>query len=58
MVKEGLEDARAQQRYRHANKEKVLAKQRERRAADPVKTRLEGQKSMKRWKERNPAGAP
>jgi hypothetical protein len=48
----------AQQRYRDANKEKILAKQRERRAADPVKTRLEGQKSMKRWKERNPAGAP
>jgi hypothetical protein len=47
----------AQLRYRDANKEQILAKQRERRAADPVKTRLEGQKSMKRWKERNPERA-
>ena len=47
----------AQLRYRDANREKILAKQRECRAADPAKTRLQGQQSMKRWKERNPERA-
>jgi hypothetical protein len=43
----------AQRRYRAANREEILAKQRECRAANPAKTRLQGQQSMKRWKERN-----
>ncbi len=47
----------AQRRYREANREKILARQRESRAADPAKTRLQGQQSMKRWKERNPERA-
>lgn len=44
----------AAQRYREANREKILAKQRERRAADPAKARLQREQAMKRWKERNP----
>ena len=44
----------AAQRYREVNREKILAKQRERRAADPAKARLQREQAMKRWKERNP----
>ena len=47
----------AQARYRKANREKMLAKQREYRAANPEKTRLQREQSMKRWKERNPEKA-
>lgn len=47
----------AQQRYRQVNRDKVLALQRERRAANPEKTRLQREQSMKRWKERNPEKA-
>ncbi len=44
----------AQQRYRDANRQQILAAQRERRAANPEKARLQREQSMKRWKERNP----
>jgi hypothetical protein len=47
----------AQERYREANREKILARQREYRAANPEKTRLQREQSMKRWKERNPEKA-
>lgn len=47
----------SQERYRQANREKILAMQRERRAANPEKTRLQREQSMKRWKERNPERA-